>query len=140
MTGWRYCLPTTFSRCQCDPRDRGLPLPYVICVYAEDALFLDELAKVLQGLLRSGAVAQKDIERATGVDQTTISRAKSGKLRRVTGKLQRLHRYADMRSSDFKIPARVDHAVRQFLALGGSEAELLASIEHATSLVTRRLT
>jgi transcriptional regulator with XRE-family HTH domain len=106
----------------------------------EEALFLDELAKELQELLRAGTATQQDIEKATGVDQTTISRAKSGKLRRVTDKLQRLRRYADMRLGDFKVPAKVDHAARQFLAVGGSEAELLASIEHAISLVTRRLT
>jgi len=66
----------------------------------EEALFLDELAKVLQELGRTGTATQQDIERATGVDQTTISRAKSGKLRRVTDKLQRLRQYADMRICD----------------------------------------
>jgi transcriptional regulator with XRE-family HTH domain len=105
----------------------------------EETVFLDELAKALQHLLAQGAATQQDIERATGVDQTTISRAKSGNLRRVTDKLRRLRRYADMQLNDIKVPAKVDHAARQFLAVGGSEAELLASIEHAISLVTRRL-
>ena len=105
----------------------------------EEAVFLDELAKALQDLLRSGTFTQQDIERATGVDQTTISRAKSGKLRRVTDKIRRLRLYADMRLLGVKLPAKVDYAARQFLAVGGSEAELLASIEHAISLVTRRL-
>jgi hypothetical protein len=45
-----------------------------------------------------------------------------------------------MRLFGVKLPAKVDYAARQFLAVGGSEAELLASIEHAISLVTRRLT
>jgi transcriptional regulator with XRE-family HTH domain len=81
---------------------------------------------------------QAQIEASTGVDQGTISKALNGKRRRVNERLQILDKYADMLIGKDELPPAVSHAAREFLIFG-SEAELVASIEHCARLVSRRL-
>ena len=103
----------------------------------DDKGYLLALSSALIRLTSRQRLSQQEIEAATGVDQTTISRAKNGKLRRVTAKVRRLRRYADMRTKHIKISTRVQRTAETFLASGGTEEELLDSIRHATSLVLR---
>lgn len=103
----------------------------------DDKGYLSALSNALERLTSQQMLSQQEIEAATGVDQTTISRAKNGKLQRVTNKIRRLRRYADMRQMRVKISTEVARTAETFLAAGGTEEELLGSIRHATSLVLR---
>jgi transcriptional regulator with XRE-family HTH domain len=98
---------------------------------------LAELAASLQSLLDDNELTQGDVEEATGVDQATISRAKNGKLERMTEKVHRLQKYADMRKRQIVLSSPVKAAASAFLAVGGSEEELISSIRLATRLVLR---
>jgi hypothetical protein len=98
---------------------------------------LADLSVDLRSLLEGGRATQWDIEEATGVDQTTISRAKNGRLKRVTDKIRRLHAYANMRVRTIAVSSEVAAAATAFLSVGGSEEELISSIRLATRLVLR---
>lgn len=101
--------------------------------------FLKDLADKLHAIKRGGLATQAEIEAETGVDQTTISRAMNLERRRVTEPLRILMKYADMRLEPSALSPAIGRAVGDFLRRGGSEAELIASIEHATVLVSGRL-
>lgn len=101
--------------------------------------YLRWLAGVLRQTASSGSLSQQAIEAATGVDQTTISRAKNGKLKRVTEKVQRIGDYALMRTHEIEVSREVCEAATMFLTAGGLEAELLAFIRNATRLLQRRV-
>lgn len=105
----------------------------------DDQAILSALAKTLQALERRGGNTQKSIEIAIQIDQTTISRARHGKLKRVTSKVRRLKAYADMQIERVEITDAVRRAAILFYKLGGSEQELIASIQHATTLIFHRL-
>ena len=98
---------------------------------------LADLAACLKLLLNNNGLTQSEIEEATGVDQATISRAKNGKLERMTEKLGRLKKYADMRKDSAFLSLPVRAAASEFLSIGGSEEELISSIRLATRLVLR---
>lgn len=98
-----------------------------------------ELAEKLQAIKRRQLATQLEIERETGVDQTTISRVMNRERRRVTPQLRTLMEYADMLLEPKALSDDVNRAAQDFLRCGGSEAELIASIEHSASLVSRRL-
>jgi transcriptional regulator with XRE-family HTH domain len=98
---------------------------------------LADLASCLKLLLNDNELTQSEIEAATGVDQATISRAKNGKLERMTEKLGRLKKYADMRKDSAFLSLPVRAAASEFLSIGGSEEELISSIRLATRLVLR---
>jgi hypothetical protein len=106
---------------------------------SKNSTLLQELADSLQRIGRTEIATQLEIERVTGVDQATISRARSNKLRRVTQKILKLKRYADMCVTKAGISDDLVRAAEVFYASGGSKAELLASIHQATSLVANRL-
>ena len=101
---------------------------------------LEELAQRLVAVVDSGSETETEIARKTGVDQPTISNAKHGKLKRVTARLSPLISYAIIREREAVDGSQVSELARRFFEVGGTEAELKASIEHATALVTRRLT
>jgi hypothetical protein len=103
-----------------------------------DKAYLKWLAAVLEQTASSSSLSQQAIEAATGVDQTTISRAKNGKLKRVTEKVRRIGDYALMRQREIEISREVREAATIFLTAGGLEAELLAFIRNATRLLQRR--
>ena len=98
---------------------------------------LADLAACLKLLLNDNGLTQSEIEEATGVDQATISRANNGKLERMTEKLGRLKKYADMRKDSAFLSLPVRAAASEFLSIGGSEEELISSIRLATRLVLR---
>ena len=100
--------------------------------------YLSALSKALKKLLSSQRLTKEAIEQATGVDQTTISRAKAGKLKRVTQKVRSVRMYADMHIGKIHLSGEVLNAAKTFLAAGGSEDELLASLRHVTRFVLRR--
>ena len=101
--------------------------------------FLAQLAEKLQAIKRRGLATQLTIERDTGVDQSTVSRVMNHERRRITQPLRDLMKYADMLLEPEALSSEVSRAARDFLKSGGSEAELVASIEHAARLVARRI-
>jgi transcriptional regulator with XRE-family HTH domain len=100
--------------------------------------YLSAVSTSLKKLQSTQKLTQEALEQATGVDQTTISRAKSDKLKRVTPKIRCVKRYADMRLGNVRLSTEVLNAAKAFLAAGGSEDELLASLRHVTRFVLRR--
>ena len=104
-----------------------------------DQAVLKELAQRLVAVVDGGIETESEIARKTGVDQPTISNAKHGKLKRVTPRLSPLINYAIIREGQAVDASKVAELARRFFEVGGTEAELTASIEHATTLVTRKL-
>ena len=102
-------------------------------------VILDDLAEKLRAIKARGLATQAQIAAATGVDQPTISRILNGQRRRVTPHVVRLAEYVNMRLKGGKLSPKVQKAARSFLVKGGTEAELIASIEHSTALVVREL-
>ena len=101
--------------------------------------FLVDLAEKLRAIKRRGLATQIDIERKTGVDQTTVSRVMNLERRRITKSTRDLMIYANMLLEPDSLSSDIDDAIRDFLRSGGSEAELIATIEHAALLVSRRI-
>ena len=101
--------------------------------------FLVELAEKLQVIRHRRLATQTQIEADTGIDQTTISRASALRRRRITPQLRDLMKYANMLIEPRPIAPGINQAVNTFLRVGGSEAELIESIEHAARLVARRV-
>ena len=105
----------------------------------DSATFLAELADRLRAIKRRRLATQLEIQQDTGVDQATVSRVLNGQRKRVTEPIERLMEYANMLLEADELSSYVQEAARQFLRRGGSEAELIASIEHSAKLVSRKL-
>ena len=103
----------------------------------DESAFLDALAKKLKRVRAQGLATQEQIERETGVDQGTVSKALNGKRRRVNDRLRALDQYANILLGEVTLSAAVSEAARDFLAFG-SEAELIDSIRHCARLVSHR--
>lgn len=97
-----------------------------------------DLAVKLRAIKRRGLATQAEIESATDVDQTVISRVQNGRRKRMSAGLERLDKYADMLLSGGDVPERVRLAACRFLVVG-TETELVASIDLARQLVGRGL-
>jgi hypothetical protein len=106
---------------------------------AIDQVALKELAQRLVAIVDGGIETESEIARKTGVDQPTISNAKHGKLKRVTLRIAPLIEYTIIREGKAVDGSEVTELARRFYEVGGTEAELTASIEHAMALVTRTL-
>jgi transcriptional regulator with XRE-family HTH domain len=104
----------------------------------DDAARLRGLREALCVVKSKRLATQKELELATGVDQTTISRVMNGRRRRFSGNLSSLEQYANMLLCHTEIPAAVQVATKEFLVVG-TESELIASIKLARELVARRL-
>jgi transcriptional regulator with XRE-family HTH domain len=104
----------------------------------QEAKRIAGLAAKLHAIKARGLARQADLEEATGVDQSVISRVQRGHRKRMSATLERLDRYADMLLSGPDVPDRVQEAARKFLVVG-TESELVASIELARQLVARGL-
>lgn len=100
---------------------------------------LDDLARNLLALKARRLATQADLAAATGVDQATISRVLNGQRRRMTPRLVRLDKYVNMLLDGGKLSREVQDAAKYFLVRGGTEAELIASIEHSADLVLGKL-
>ena len=100
---------------------------------------LDDLAEKLRAIKRRRLATQAQIAAATGIDQATISRVLNGQRHRVTRPLSELHEYVYMLLGDERLSVEVQEAAKSFLVRGGTEAELIASIEHSADLVLRKL-
>ena len=105
----------------------------------ESEIFLAELATKLREIKARKLATQQEIAEQIGINQPTISRALNGRRTRATESLDRLMIYADMLLGYDELPTEVQQAAREFLGRGGSEAELIASIEHSAKLVSRKL-
>ena len=104
----------------------------------EPHVFFAGLAEKLRAVKRRSLATQMQISNGTGVDQATISRAMNGKRRRVTEPILRLEKYVDMLLLNDGVSAEVRQAAREFFGRGGSETELIASIEHSANLISGR--
>ena len=100
---------------------------------------LDDLAEKLRAVTSRGLATQMDLSTNTGVDQATISRVLNRQRRRMTDPLVALEEYVDMLLGDQQLSSEVQEAAKDFLVRGGTEAELIASIEHSAQLVLRKL-
>ena len=100
---------------------------------------LDDLAEKLRAIRVRRLATQAHIAAATGVDQPTISRILNGQRRRATPRLVELQEYVNMLLRKEKLSPNVQEAAKSFLVRGGTEAELIASIEHSAALVLRKL-
>ena len=98
-----------------------------------------DLSNNLRRLLSTGNITQKEIQRELKIDQATISRVLNGKRKRVTDQIKRLIEYVNMRIGPVEISRQVEEAARDFLKQGGTEVELVASIEHSARLVSRKM-
>jgi hypothetical protein len=104
----------------------------------DDSAFLDQLTKKLKTIHRLGLSTQIDIEAKTGVIQSTVSKVMNGRRRRVNGQIRRLDEYANMLLENRDLPAAVSKAAQEFLMFG-SQAELIATIDHGARLLSGRL-
>ena len=100
---------------------------------------LDDLAEKLRAVKSRGLATQAQLSAVTGVDQATISRVLNGRRRRITGPLVELDKYVFMLLGGEQLSSEVQEAARNFLVRGGTEAELIASIEHSAKLVLGKL-
>ena len=100
---------------------------------------LDDLAEKLRAVKSRGLATQAQLSAVTGVDQATISRILNGRRRRITGPLVELDKYVVMLLRGEQLSSEVQEAARNFLVRGGTEAELIASIEHSAKLVLGKL-
>ena len=100
---------------------------------------LPGLAEKLRAVKSRGLATQVDLAAVTSVDQATISRVLNGQRRRVTSPLRRLEEYVDMLLEGKELSSDVQEAAKSFLVRGGTEAELIASIEHSAKLVLGKL-
>lgn len=98
---------------------------------------LIQLERDLRAIQQARLARQMDIASAIGIDQETVSKAKTGRLKRWTQATAALQNYASMLLGKLSIPEPVQHKARAFLAAGGREEDLCAIIETATDLVTR---
>lgn len=85
---------------------------------------VNALRALMANLLRSGQYSQTSIAKATGINQSIISRLLSGDHTRMTRNLSKLYSYAIMQSGEIEIPESVLVEVRSFL-IGGGNAELM---------------
>lgn len=112
---------------------------YVSTVQVGARVELEDLAEKLRAVRVRRLATQAKIAVATGVDQATISRILNGQRRRSTARLVRLEEYVTMLLREEKLPPKVQEAARSFLVRGGTETELIASIEHSADLVLGKL-
>jgi hypothetical protein len=97
---------------------------------------LARLRRDLEAIRRGGLARQEDIAAATAVCQETVSKAKTGHLRRWTPAMESVAQHANMLLGTLKVPGDVEHSVRAFLAAGGRHEDLVALVDKATDLVT----
>ena len=100
---------------------------------------LADLAKNLRAVKNRKLATQMSISKVTSIDQATISRALNERCRRMTPSLIRLYKYVNMLLGDKELSSEVQQAAKNFLVHGGTEKELIASIEHSSRLVQRQL-
>lgn len=105
----------------------------------KEDISLDDLARKLRVVKSRGLATQKELQEVTGVDQAAISRVLNGQRRRATEPLGRLREYVNMLLDDGQLSEEIQEAARDFLGRGGTEAELIASIEHSGKLVSGKL-
>jgi transcriptional regulator with XRE-family HTH domain len=104
----------------------------------DDSAFLEQLTKKLRAVSKRGLSTQLEIEAKTGVDQGTISKALNGKRRRANERLRKLDEYANILLSNSELPPAISKAAQEFLIFG-SQAELIATIDHGARLLSGRL-
>jgi transcriptional regulator with XRE-family HTH domain len=105
----------------------------------DDSLFVLELARKLRQIRRERLATQKQIERATGVPQETVSKVIHLKRRRRNLTLITLDNYANilLNKKGTAVSPEVIDAVAEFLSVG-SEADLIASIKMCANLASGR--
>ena len=119
-------------------KDTMIICQYVNIFYMSADSVLSDLPKKLRAVKRQNLATQSELQRITGVNQATISRVLNGKIRLVTKRILLLNNYVDMLLGERELSTDIQEAAREFLGVGGSEAELIASIHHSAKLVSGR--
>lgn len=99
---------------------------------------LEQLALDLHRVFRARLATQIEISVATGVSQSTVSKAKRRVLKRETADTRALQKYANSLLVKRALSQAVREALEGFLSAGGSEAELIETITMTTRLVRGR--
>src|SRR5688572_13630708 len=101
------------------------------------ATSLIKLSTSLRRICRGRLATQAAISDATGVPQSTVSKALHGRLKRETAGTRSLSHYADILLTD-GAQSDVDRAISHFRKAGGTEAELVRLLSAATVLLGRQ--
>ncbi|MEO7691187.1 MAG: helix-turn-helix transcriptional regulator [Sphingomonas sp.] len=104
----------------------------------DDTAFLRQLSEKLRIVRKRGLSTQAEIKAKTGVDQGTISKVLNGKRRRANDRIRKLDDYANILLLKNELPPAVSKAAQEFLIFG-SQAELIATIDHGARLLSGRL-
>ena len=102
-----------------------------------DRDFMNALSQKLAVIRARKLATQIELERVSGVNQSTISRILNGHRKRVSPSILALEKYATMLLSDPELPRSVKSAALEFLA-HGNEEELLATIQLGSRLLAQR--
>jgi len=85
-------------------------------------------AKISQ-LLAADHISGNELAKRLGVQQSTVSRAMSRQMVRLSGQIRRISDYVNMRLSDGRIPADAAAAVRRYVSSGGDVDILCEAID-----------
>lgn len=99
---------------------------------------LAQLAMDLRTVLDAGLISQVGIATALGLQTSTISRAKHGKLRQETADTQALRAYVAGLLDRKEVPLAVTEAALAYFAAGGNDADLVELIGLAAKIARRR--
>ena len=104
-----------------------------------DEELLDDLSRKLKALTFNPNFTQQSISKDLGIDQSTISRLLNRQGKRVSTTVKLLQNYVNMQLEPADLSPEVEKAALEFLSLGGTKSELVASIKHSAQLVCGKL-
>lgn len=98
-----------------------------------------ELSEALTKICEARLCSQLEISEATGIEQSTISKAKNGYLKRKSAKTDRLMKHSQALLKGPRMNKVTDRLMNIFYSNGGTLEELNAIIEHGSNLISRKL-
>lgn len=96
---------------------------------------LRQLQRALRGVKTGRIATQEEIARHLGVPQSTISRARTGQLKRETDTTRRILDYANMLLGSAPAPDRLQKALVDYLNAGGDPERMAEFVEAATKVL-----
>ena len=96
---------------------------------------LADLSADLARVKRAGLATQKELGTKIGVSQSTVSKALRGSLKRESAQTRALAAYAKILLEPRSWSTELNTTLAAFFAEGGTEADLIALIHIATTLV-----
>lgn len=101
-----------------------------------ESVSLRQLQKALTGVRIGRIATQEEIAEQLGVPQSTISRARTGRLKRETATTARLLEYANMLLGGSTGPDRLQRALGDYFGAGGDPEDLVRFVESATKMLS----